>query len=161
MTQTSVQQLARLQTMAMFPYLIKVTYTNESGEQVVERYANTDEDLTYDEEVYSACYFNVQPPTRTSSSVSDGKIEFSTVDQTWIEKVRGAKGKIYCEFISCIKYDDNNDIVGFEEIDRIKFTLTKASWNEKVVSFTMMYDDRMNLCIPCDTANALKNPALV
>lgn len=161
MTKNANQQMVRLQTFAMFPYLIKIEYINENGQLITERYANTDEDLVYNNETYSACYFKVQPPTRSNSSISDGKIEFSTVDQSWISKVRTAKERITCEFISCIKYDDNNEIVGFEEIDRTKFTLIKANWNEQTISFTMMFDDRQNLCVPCDIANAYKCPALV
>lgn len=161
MTKNANQQMVRLQTFAMFPYLIVIRYVDQNGDSHTERYANLDEDITYENEVYSACYFKVTPPTRDNSSISDGKIEFSTIDQSWIEKVRNAQSRFTCEFISAIKYDDNNQISGFEEIDRTKFTLTKANWNEKTISFTMMFDDRMNLCVPCDTANAYKCPALV
>lgn len=159
MTHNAEVQMVRMETFAKFPYLIAITY-EENGHRKVLRLANTDQDVVYGGVTYAGAYFQITPPTRTNSSISDGKITFSTIDQTWIERVRNQQGKMTCEFIACISYDDNNEISGFEEIERIKFTMKNAGWNDKTIQFTLMFDDKMNLVVPCCITSPDNTPAL-
>lgn len=160
MTEAARQRILRLETQAMFPYLIEVTYFDEYDKPVLERYCNSDSDLIYNGEVYHAAWFNVKPPTHTNTSISDGQLTLSAVDQGWIVKVRQARKRAKCRFVACILYDDDNLVDTIEEIETMTFTLIKANWTETTMSFTMMFDDRMNLSVPLDMANILKVPGL-
>lgn len=155
------RNLSKLTTYAQFPYLIVIKYKDNNDVLYTEYYVNKDNNVTYQEHIYNACFFKIKPPTRNNSSVSDGEITFSTVDQTWIQKVRNCKGRITCEFVACIDYSavDTENVI--EEIDHIKFTLIKAQWNESTIRFTMMYDDRQNLLVPSDICSGNNTPALV
>lgn len=158
MTNLAKQRIVRTETMAKFPYLIDVTY-EIGGVSCTEHYANSDDPITYGGRTYQPAFFTVVPPEMRDSSVTDGKLTLSTVDQTWILKVRNADKRMKCRFVACIVHDaDGGEIV--EEIETMTFTLIKASWNESTLSFTMMFDDRLNLSVPLDMANELKVPGL-
>ena len=160
MTNRTKQKIMRLETLAKFPYLIEVTYYDASGNSILERYANCDEDITYWGNVYTASFFSIKPPSRTNSSISDGKLTFSAVDQTWIEKIRNCSKRAKIRFIACIMYDNSNNVSTVEAIDDIDFTLTKCTWNDTTIEWTMLFDDRMNLMIPIDVATVQKVPGL-
>ena len=155
MTNLAKQKMIRMESMAKYPYLIKITYEDEENVLHTERYVNADEEKTFENEIYQPAFFTVQPPSRDNSTISDGKLVLSTVDQTWIAKVRNAPNRMKCQFVACIEYrDDNTNYI--EDIEKITFTLIKASWDESTLSFTMMFDDRLNLLVPRDVANAQK-----
>lgn len=161
MTTNSQKQLLRMETYAKFPYLIVVKYKDEDDVSHEEYFVNKDEDVIYQEQTYQACYFQVVPPTKSNSGLSDGRITFSTIDQSWIQRVRSAVGRITIEFIACIDYSAIETSNYIEEIEKTKFTLIKSSWNDTEIQFTMMYDDRMNLVVPSDVCNNINTPALV
>lgn len=160
MTNSAKRKIVRMETYAMFPYLIKITYDNGNGQMITERYVNSDEDKVYLGETYTASYFSIKPPSRDGSSISDGQLTLSTADQEWIVKVRKAQKRMKCTFVACIDYEENGSET-IEEIETMTFTLIRASWSENTMTFTMMFDDRMNLLFPLDVANELKIPALV
>ncbi len=150
----------RLNCYAKFPYLIEIKYYNTNDELITERYANCSQDLTYKGKVYKSAVFSIKPPDRTNSSISDGEFKYSAVDQTMIMKIRELKKRAKIRFIACIMYKDDNSVDFIDPIDDITFTLTKCSWDENTIKWTMMFDDRMNLQVPCDTATIQKVPAL-
>lgn len=160
MTNIAKQKLLRLETLAKFPYLIDVTYYDAENNKITEHYANCDDDITYNDIVYTASYFQIKPPSRTNTSISDGKLTISAIDQTWIQKIRNCQKRAKIRFLACIVYDDNNSVETIEPIDDVVFTLTKCTWNDTTISWTMLFDDRMNLQVPCDVATIQKVPAL-
>ena len=83
----------------------------------------------------------------------------SDINNGFIEKIRNTQERIKCIFVAGIAYDENGDEV-IEEIETMTFFLVKAQWNESELSFSMLYDDRMNLNVPLDVANVMKVPAL-
>lgn len=165
MTNKAKQLAVRMETYAKFPYLIEIKYENANGNEIIERYANCGEDVEFTDsdgetKTFYSAYFKIKPPSRSNSSISNGTFTYTVVDQTWITKIRQCKKRAKIRFLACIIYDDNNNIQTVEKIDDINFTLTKCSWNEKTVQWVMMFDDRMNLNIPVDTATIRKVPAL-
>ena len=155
MTNLAKQKMVRMEVQASFPYLIEITYQNAVGTTITERYVNADSDKVFNGNTYTASFFQVKPPSRNSNSISDGQLTLSTIDQSWIVKVREAPKRMKCKFVACILYGEGNTET-IEEIETMTFTLIKASWNESTMSFTMMFDDRMNLMFPLDMANELK-----
>ena len=117
------------------------------------------DDKMFEGHTFTASYFTVQPPEKTESGVKDATITLSTVDQTWIEKVRNAQERYKIRFVAVIDYDDN----GTEEIeplDDITFFLTNATWQETTIQFTMKFDEGMNIVIPCQKLDQFVAPAL-
>lgn len=150
------QEMLRMETFAKFPYLIEVSHEDYG----VMRYANCDQDVTYNGNVYQASCFSINPPDRTNTSISDGTLSFSSVDQEWIMKIRSTQKRAKIKFLACIIYDRQNNIEGIETIEELDFTLTKCSWNDTVIQWTMVFDEDMNLVIPCDVASPLKTPGV-
>lgn len=156
---------------ASFPFLIEVWAESDTQKTNVERYVNASEDKQFTETVlingvpttvtntFTASYFKVQPPEKSESGVKDATISFSTVDQTWIEKVRSATERFKVRFIAVIDYDENGSEV-IEPIDDITFTLTNATWQETVLQFTMMFDNAMSIIMPCHRLDQFVCPAL-
>ena len=159
MTNLAKRKIVRTETDASFPFLIQLNYIDSNGLPVTERYVNADEQKTFENEVYEPACFSVIPPSSDNTSVSDGKLTFSVIDNNFIQKVRDTQKRMTCVFVAVINYQDGAQEV-IEEIETMAFTLIKASWNESEISFTMLYDDRMNLRVPLDVASVLKCPAL-
>ena len=144
-------KIVRQEVFAKFPYLVEITLDNG----LVYRYANCDEDMIYNNNVYEACCFSITPPNRDNSSISDGTLTISAIDQFWIEKIRNSNGRAKIKFIACIDYNDNG-IKKVEEIEQIEFILTNVKWNEVQITWTMMFDEKMTIQIPCDVATSSK-----
>jgi len=159
MTNLAKQKLVRMETYASFPYLIEVTYEDENGVIHTERYANADTEKTYNGNTYQPVCFTAVPPSQDNTTISDGKLTLSTVDDSWVIKVRNAQKRMKCVFVAVIDYDENG-VETIEEIETMSFTLVKARWNEETLEFNMLFDDRMNLQVPRDVATVLKVPAL-
>ncbi len=159
MTNGAKRRIVRTDTEASFPYLIVITYKDSLGVVHTERYVNADVAKVYDGQTYNPMYFSVTPPSMDNSSVTDGKLSFSVIDNNFIEKIRDAQERMKCIFVAVMDYEENGNEV-IEEIETMSFTLVKAKWNETEASFDMLYDDRMNLNVPLDVATVLKVPAL-
>ena len=142
---------------ASFPYLIEIWLPSDPTN--IERYVNASEDKTYENHTFTASYFVVQPPEKTETGMKDATITISTIDQTWIEKVRSTQERYKIRFVAVIDYDDD----GTEEIaslDDITFSLVNASWQETTIQFTMKFDEGMSVNLPCQRLDQFVAPAL-
>jgi hypothetical protein len=153
MTDKAKQLIARQETYAKFPFLIKVTHATFG----TFRYANSDTDITYGNERYTAAYFTIDPPDRDGSKIGDGQLTISAVDQTWIERIRTAQTAAKITFVAAILYDDGV-VSGIEQIDEMDFTLRAVNWNETAITWAMVFDEGMRIMVPCDIATTLKCP---
>jgi hypothetical protein len=155
MTNKAEQLMAIRQTYAKFPYLIKITHDTFG----IFLYANADEDITYNGEVYKASYFTIDSPDKEGSSIGNGQLTISSVDQFWIEKIRTTQLAAHITFIAVIVY--NNGIVsGIEPIERMEFTLRSVNWGEDTITWAMVFDENMAIVVPCDKCTALKTPGV-
>lgn len=155
MTPVSQQKMVQMETYAEFPYLIEITEPNGT----VHRYANSSKDITFEEHLFESTFFTLSPPERTQEGIKDATITISTIDQTWIEKVRNNQERFRIRFIAVITYDENNNPV-VEKIDEINFVLTRANWNQNTLQWTMKYDDWMDINIPITKCTAYVTPAI-
>ena len=142
---------------ASFPFLIEIW--KPSDPTSIERYVNASEDKEFEEHVFTASSFSIQPPERTESGVKDATITLSTIDQTWIEKVRTTQERYKIRFVAVIDYD-NNGTETIEPLDDIIFTLTNATWQETTLQFTMKFDEGMSINVPCQKLDQFVAPAL-
>ena len=142
---------------ASFPFLIEIWKPSEPNN--IERYVNATEDKVFENHTFTASSFTVQPPEKTESGVKDAQITISTIDQTWIEKVRTTQERYKCRFVAVIDYD-NNGTETIEPIDDITFTLTNATWQETTMQFTMKFDEGMSINVPCQKLDQFVCPAL-
>ena len=144
---------------ASFPFLIEIWKSSDIQKEHVERYVNASNDKVFEEHTFTASYFVVQPPERTESGIKDAQIKISTVDETWIEKVRTTNERYKIRFIAVIDYDESGT-EHIDKIDDVTFVLTNASWDEKVLQFTMKFDEGMNVNVPCQKLDQFVCPAL-
>jgi hypothetical protein len=155
MTHKAEQLIARQETYAKFPFLIKITHDTFG----VFRYANSDEDITYEGEVYHAAYFTVDPPDKDGSKIGDAQLTISAVDLTWIERIRSTQIAAKIKFVATIEYDDGA-VSGVEPIEELDFTLRVVNWNEDTITWNLVFDSTMSIRVPCDRATALKCPGV-
>jgi hypothetical protein len=150
MTPKAQREIARMETQAKFPYLLEVTYkTTGMNEPVTEYYANASEDVEFGGHIYTASFFSIDPPDKDGSKVGDATLTISAIDQTWIEKIRTLDGKATAKFVAAIVYDNENGGYDVENIEQYSFTLRGASWNEQSIQWTMVFDERMQIAVPC------------
>ena len=157
MTNTAQNLLVQNDIPASFPFLIEIW--KPSAPSNIERYVNASEDKTFEEHTFTASYFTIQPPEKTESGVKDATITLSTIDQTWIEKVRTTQERYKIRFVAVIDYDDDGTET-IEPLDDITFTLTNATWAESTIQFTMKFDEGMSINVPCQRLDQFVAPAL-
>jgi hypothetical protein len=155
MTNKAEQLIARQETYAKFPFLIRVVHETFG----TFRYANSDKDITYNGDVYQAAYFTINPPDRDGNEINNGTLTISAVDQFWIEKIRTTQTAAGITFIAVIQYDDGV-ISGIEPIEEMDFTLRAANWTEDAITWEMVFDENMAIVVPCDRATTLKCPGV-
>lgn len=141
---------------ASFPFLIEIWKPSDPSN--IERYVNASEDKEFEEHVFTASSFSIQPPEKTESGVKDATISISTIDQTWIEKVRTTQERYKIRFVAVIDYEDEEEVI--EPLDDIIFTLTNATWAETTLQFTMKFDEGMSINVPCQKLDQFVAPAL-
>lgn len=148
MTNLAKQQILRQQMHAMFPYLIKI----EHDDYGTFYYANTDSDITYDSHTYTACCFSIQPPDKTESKIGDAKLNFSAIynNREWVKKIRNTVKRGTITLVASIIYTAGNVVDGLEPIYDTEFKLTDVSWDESTLSWTMKFDEGMDIVMPCD-----------
>jgi hypothetical protein len=156
MTPKAEQLIARRETYAKFPLLIKVTHPIFLEPLY---FANSDDDITYDGSVYKAAYFTIDPPDKDGSKIGDGQLTISAVDQFWIEKIRNTQTAAKIKFMAMIVYNDGA-VSGVEPMEEMNFTLRTVSWNEVTITWAMVFDENMAIIVPCDKATALKSPGV-
>ena len=148
MTELAKQQILRQQMHAMFPYFIKV----EHPDYGTFYYVNADNDMTYDNQTYTACCFSIKPPDKSENKIGDAKLEFSTIynNREWVKKIRNTVKRGTITVMASIVYTAENTVDGIEPIYDTEFTLTDVSWNETDLSWTMKFDEGMDIIMPCD-----------
>jgi len=159
MTELAKQQMLRQQMHAMFPYFIKI----EHEDYGTFYYVNADEDIEYDNQTYMAVTFSIQPPDKSESKIGDAKLTFSAIynNREWVKKIRDTvkRGKI--TLTGMIVYSAENVVDGIEPIYDTEFTLTDVSWDESTLSWTMKFDEGMDIVMPCDTLDEIICPGVV
>lgn len=153
------QRLARLDTQAKFPYLVEITYYDNNKTAEVMRYANCEENITFEGNVYQASLFSLSPPEIKQDSIGNASITISAIDQKWVERIRNTKYRAEIRFIAVIVYDDNGERQ-VENMEDYNFILTSAEWDDVAIKWTMVFDEGFSLIMPCDTATSQKVPAL-
>ena len=152
------QQILRQQMCAMFPYFIEITSDN-----VVYRYVNADDDMVYDNNTYTACYFSITPPEKTESRIGDGKITFSAIynNREWVKKIRNTTTRASIRIVAAIIYTAEGVANGIEPIYDTEFELCEASWDDESISLTMKFDTGMDIQIPSDKMDEIVCPGVV
>ena len=159
MTRTAKLLMEKMEIQAKFPYLIEVTYNKNDGTSEVLRYANTDEDVTFEGHTFSAGFFKVSLPEQTTSGFTDASITISAVDQEWVNKIRSSNVRSTIRFVATIEHYENGTSI--EPIEDMEFVLTNASLNETTIQWTMKFDDLFDIQVPYDECNDRVCPALV
>jgi len=161
MTEYAKQQMIRMETQAKFPYLIEIThYTSKTDTTgTIYRYANSDKDITYEENTYTASCFSINPPEKRTDTITDATLTISAIDQEWIYKIRQTQKRAKIRFIAIIQYENDN-VESIEAIDDIDFDLSKANWNDTSITWTMEFDTLADIQIPCETVDERLCPAL-
>lgn len=155
---TAVQNLlVQTDVPASFPFLIEIWKPSDPTN--IERFVNASEDKVFEEHTFTASYFKIQPPEKSDSGIKDASITISTIDQSWIERVRSTNERYKIRFIAVIDYDDNGT-EHIEPLDDIVFTLTNATWQETTIQFSMIFDEGMNIVMPCQKLDQFACPAL-
>ena len=144
---------------AKFPYLIEITYTDNEGNVGIYRYANTDEDVAFEEHTFLAGFFKISLPEQTSTGFTDASISISSVDQFWVDKIRSTKVRATIRFVATIEYNNGSDVI--EPIEDMEFILTNAVVNETIIQWTMKFDDLFDIKVPYDVCNDRVCPGLV
>jgi hypothetical protein len=147
------KEIARRTTQAKFPFLIEITH-EEMGPFY---YANSDEDILYDNERYLSAVFSINPPDRDGNKIGDAQLTISAVDQQWIQKIRSTQKPAKLHFIATIIYKRNGNLY-IEPIDENSFTLRMASWNEIAITWNMTFDENMDIMLPAEDCTALTCP---
>lgn len=153
MTPKSKKEILKQQTRAKFPYLIEITLPDNE----VYRYNNTDDNITYENNVFSSAYFYLTPPKENNGVLSDTTISISAIDQEWIKKIRKIPAnspRATIRYVAMIKYDEGNNSYLDPCEDNI-FYLSNANWNDYTITWSMTLDDVMSIKIPCDVASPL------
>ena len=139
---------------AQFPFLIKITHEDYG----TFLYCNASHDITYDGETYQQAVFKITPPEITATSVGNATLTMSTVDQEWIAKIRGTQKRANVRFIAAIVYQNGGQVI--EPLFDNEFVLTQAQWTEISVTWTMVFDDKWDINIPCQIMDSLNAPGV-
>ena len=141
------QLIASQRTDADFPYLIKITHENESGESY---YFYTNSNLTsyidYNGNRYHAAVFSIDPPDKDGAKIGNAALTISAIDQFWTEKIRDTQIPAKLEFIAAIVHDETG-VAGIEPLESNSFTLRAAQWNEVSITWDMSFDERQGYII--------------
>lgn len=159
LTKTAQAEMLKMETYAKFPFLIEITrYTNDGTEEIY-RYVNADKDVVFENNTYNAGYFSITPPEKNNDSFSDAKLTLSAIDQEWIEKIRETKKRPKIRFVASISYEDNGEEV-IEAIEDEEFLLTNAVWQDDVITWTMKFDENMDIKFPLEIIDTRICPGL-
>jgi len=155
----ALREIYRLETIAMFPALIKISYTVDSVPGQM-RIVNNTEDMVFQGETFSAASFKYTAPKHTEKKVGNGTLSISCANQKVIEIIRSIPVgyRAQAEVVAAFYYDEGTAV--FEGLEEWKFSLTKVTWDEIVATWQMEYDNRMSLLVPCDKMTAQKCPGI-
>jgi hypothetical protein len=153
MTNYAQREIARRNTQAKFPILIKIEH-EELGNFY---YANSDQNILYENQTYLASVFSLKPPDRDGDEVGNAQITISATDQTWIQRIRSVQKPATLHFMAVIQYDNSGNIQ-LEKLEENSFVLRMASWNETTISWDMIFDENMSILLPAEDCTALTCP---
>ena len=151
-------EMLRLETRAKFPYLVDIMYNDGT---VAYRLCNADEDITFDGNVYTGSVFSLVAPDIKENSIGNGSVSFSAIDQTAIELVRGQSKRLRIRFVGVIQYNDDDSIETVEALEDTEYFLKNVSWDDEKISGTLVFDEFMDVNIPCHVSNSCNTPGLV
>lgn len=160
MTPLGKQKLVRSTTNARILNLVEITYKDTNGTLQTKRYTNTEKDITYNNNVFESYNFTVVPSSVNDSSITDGTFTLSVVDRLWTSIARQLSEKPKLHLMIILEYFDSNNVSVYELLDENTYTLSKLSWNDVTLTWTMVYDDKQNVIVPCDIGTVYKIPAL-
>lgn len=155
LTSLAKQKMLRMDTFASFPFLVEITHNNS-----IYRFVNSDSDKTFEGNVYTATVFAITPPSKDTDRISDGKVVFSNIDSFWTNLVRISDEIPKLRFVAVIEYENGNS-VGIEAIEDLSFNLTKPSWDEVQISFTMEYEYKRDIRVPAHLCDSITTPGVV
>ena len=147
----------RLSTSAMFPALLEITYLEGSTTKYL-RLVNNTEDMVYGGNTYTEAIFKYTPPSYSDKKMGDGTISISSVDQSIVTIIRSIQTRASACVVAAFYYDDGT--LYFEGIEEWVFELSLVNWNGTVATWTMEYDTRMSIRVPCDKMTAQKCPGV-
>jgi len=153
MTPSAKKEMLRMETQAKFPYLIKIVHEDLG----TFRYANCDEAVEYNDEIYEPAFFSVRRGARSEGTIQNAELSLSAVDQEWIVKIRSTQKRAKLYFVAAIVYGTPIEV---EPIEIEEYGLKVASWNDLEISWEMIFDENMDVLIPSDVATSSKNPAV-
>ena len=155
----ALREIYRLETSAMFPALLKISYTIDSVPGQL-RLVNNTEDMVFEGETFTAASFKYTAPKQTDKKIGNGSLSISCANQKVIEIIRSMPVgyRAQAEIVAAFYYDQGT--VVFEGLEEWKFALTKVTWDEIVATWQMEYDNRMSLLVPCDKMTAQKCPGI-
>jgi len=152
-----VQRLLAMQRkIARFPYLIRIDHEDDPVFPLY--FANSDETITFEGNIYNPANFTIDPPSRDGDKIGDATLTLSAIDQFWIQKIRSTQKPAKLLFLAVIVYNENNEIESVEPMEEISFTLRVARFNEISITWSMVFDERMAILVPADTCNAMNTP---
>lgn len=159
MTELAKQQILRQQMHAKFPYFIKI----EHPDYGTFYFVNSDDDMEYDNQTYTACCFSINPPDKTESKIGDAQLNFSSIynNREWVKKIRNTVKRGTITVMAMIVYTAQNTVDGIEPIYDTEFILTNVSWDESNLAWTMKFDEGMDILMPCDKLDEINCPAIV
>jgi len=156
LSNSAKKEILKQQARASFPYLIEI-----SNETELYRYCNSDEDILFEGNLYESCYFTIQPPEKSDDKIGDGKLSLSIIDTVWIKRIRETQSRYNLHFVAIIDYKDDSNQRTFEKIENLNFILTSADWEDTVITWTMKFDEDMDIMMPIDKMTELVCPAIV
>ena len=132
------QKILASQRTAKFPYLIKISHVD----YIDMYYANSNEDIVYNNITYKAALFSIQPPDKDGAKIGNATLTISAIDQYWIERIRRITTPAELQFMAVIVYDDQGGYEGVESLEENGFTLRASDWDEFSIKWEMSFDER-------------------
>ncbi len=142
---------------ANFPYFIEIT-NGDNGE--VYRYVNMDESQLYLGNVYEAAAFDIKPFEQTQEKISNGTLTLYDASLNLVPIVRESVEPFTIRFTAAVRYESTSSW-SCESIEENQATLGDFSWsNGNEISCTMIFDEDMDISMPCDKFDEVTTPGL-
>mgnify|MGYP005858877695 CR=1 FL=1 len=110
------------------------------------RLVNNNEDLVYGGETYIAYPFRLDPPDEKQDQISNAKITIDNIDRGILAVLREEADPFTIRTKAMFYNDDSSPL--FEPLAEWEFTLANASYDAKVITGDLVYEDRLQNRIP-------------
>ena len=160
MTTKAQHEMLQRDTQAKFPNLIHISHET-LGDWY---YCNASENISYGGHTYKPCVFSIEMPEETTTSIKNTRLNLSALDtdDDWVALIRqSGDTRFTLEIVATILYWNQSGNPVIEALESNEFILTNANWEDLMVSWTVVFDDNMNIQIPCDVAGAANFPGCV